>query len=425
MLAALGFATIAVFLFVIMTGRMSVLATLILVPVVFGLFSGAGFTLGPMMLEGLIKVAPVGIMITFALLYFGLMLDRGLFDPLVRAILRVCKGDPVRITIATAALTTMVALDGDGSTTFLITITALRPVYDRLGMNRLYLSGVIGLAAGIMNIIPWGGPTARVMTALAADATAVFNPLVPVMAAGLLWVVGVAAFFGIKERRRLGWTAANSSNSVDEEIPLNTSWKFWFNLGLTAVLVAALLTAAMPLPILFILAFAIALVVNCPKFEDQQRQIVVHAESVVAVTSMVFAAGIFTGILTGTHMVEAMSKAAVSIIPSGAADAFSSIVALTSMPLSLAITADAYYFGVLPVLTEAGRALGLDPLDIGRAALLGQMTTGFPVTPLAAATFILVGRSGVSLGAHQRFLFPWALGSMAVMAAVAYLMGVI
>ena len=252
-----------------MTGRMSVLAALILVPIIFGVFSGAGFALGPMMLEGLIKVAPVGIMITFALLYFGLMLDRGLFDPLVRAILRICKGDPVRITVATAVLTTVVALDGDGSTTFLITITALRPVYDRLGMNRLYMSGVIGLAAGIMNIIPWGGPTTRVMAALAADATLVFNPLVPVMAAGLLWVVGVAAYFGVKERRRLGWKAEDTTAIPQEEAPLNTSWKFWFNLGLTIVLLAALLTAVLPLPILFILAFAVALVVNCPKLEDQ------------------------------------------------------------------------------------------------------------------------------------------------------------
>ena len=79
------------------------------------------------------------------------------------------------------------------------------------------------------------------------------------------------------------------------------------------------------------------------------------------------------------------------------------------MPLSLAITADAYYFGVLPVLTEAGRALGLDPLDIGRAALLGQMTTGFPISPLTAATFILVARSGVSLGAHTEI--PISLGA--------------
>jgi CitMHS family citrate-Mg2+:H+ or citrate-Ca2+:H+ symporter len=124
-------------------------------------------------------------------------------------------------------------------------------------------------------------------------------------------------------------------------------------------------------------------------------------------------------------MIDAMAKAALSVIPDGAAGGFSSIVAVTSMPLSLALTGDAYYFGVLPILTEAGKALGLDPLAIARAGLLGQMTVGFPITPLAAATFILVGRSGVSLGAHQKFLFPWAMGSTIVMTIAAYLLGVI
>jgi len=425
MLALLGFSTIAVFLLVIMTGRLSALTALILVPVVFGILTGAGLGLGPMMLDGVIKVAPVGVMIAFAILYFGLMLDRGLFDPLIRAILRVCKGDPVRITIATAVLTTLVALDGDGATTFMITITALRPIYDKLGMSRLVMSAIIGLAAGIMNIIPWGGPTARVMTTLSADATAIFNPLVPVMASGLLWVVAVAAYFGVKERRRLGWTGQENAPELETSPPVPVTWKFWFNLGLTLVLLTALLLALLPLPVLFILAFAIALIVNHPNLEDQQKQIASHAESVVAVVALIFAAGIFTGILTGTNMIDAMSTAALSVMPQGADGAFSSIVALTSMPLSLALTGDAYYFGVLPILTEAGSALGLDPLDVGRAALLGQMTTGFPVSPLVAATYILVGRSGVTLGAHQKFLFPWAMGSTVVMTISAYLLGVI
>ncbi|MBY0511740.1 MAG: citrate:proton symporter [Rhodospirillaceae bacterium] len=424
MSAVLGFSAIAVFLYVIMAGRMSVLAALVLIPVAFGIMTGAGWGLGPMMLDGLAKVAPVGIMIAFALLYFGLMLDRGLFDPLIRWILRICKGDPVRITVATAVLTTLVALDGDGSTTFLITIAALRPIYDRLGMNRLVMTAVIGLSAGIMNILPWGGPTARVMTVFSADATAVFNPLVPVMGVGLLWTVAVAIFFGIRERKRLGWTPEQNI-AVAQEPPKPTTWHFWFNLGLTLALLAGLLAAALPLPVLFVLASAIALVVNFPKLEDQTKQIVAHADSVVAVTSLVFAAGIFTGVLTGTGMIDAMAKAALSVIPAEATGVFTIIVALTSMPLSLALTGDAYYFGVVPVLAQAGSALGLDVLQVGRAALLGHMTTGFPLSPLTAATFILVGRSGVNLGAHQKYMFPWAFGSTVVMAAAAYMMGVI
>ena len=156
-----------------------------------------------MMLDGIAKVAPVGVMIIFAVLYFGLMLDVGLFDPMITRLLRLVKGDPVKVALATAVLTMAVSLDGDGATTFLITVSAMLPLYQRLGMDRLVLSGIVALGAGVMNIIPWGGPTVRAMAALKADASVIFNPVVPAMIAGIAWVLFVAFMLGRREKRRL------------------------------------------------------------------------------------------------------------------------------------------------------------------------------------------------------------------------------
>ena len=140
---------------------------------------------------------------------------------------------------------------------------------------------------------------------------------------------------------------------------------------------------------------------------------------------MIFAAGIFTGILTGTKMIGAMSQTLVSLIPTSMGSFLSLIVAVTSMPFSLIFTPDAYYFGVLPIISQTAAAFGVEPAQIGRAAILGQMTTGFPLSPLTASTFILVGMSGVELGDHQRFIFKWAFGSTIVMTIVAWVIGVI
>ncbi len=436
MLAALGFATIAVFLAAVMTKRLSVLIALILVPTVFAVLAGAGPELGKMMVDGLIKVAPVGVMIIFAVLYFGLMLDVGLFDPMIGRLLKMVKGDPLKVCLATAALTMAVSLDGDGATTFLITVSAMLPLYQRLGMSRLVLSGIVCLGAGVMNLIPWGGPTVRAMAALKADASLIFNPVVPAMAVGILWVFAVAYFFGRKERARIGVIALDAAEPADEdesdgalhahrEARQSSPLVFWFNAALTALLIVALLLSWLPLPILFILAFAVALLVNHPTWEEQQKHLVSHASSVVTVSTMIFAAGIFTGVLTGTKMIEAMAAAAVSVIPPSMADYLPLIVAVTSMPLSLVFTPDAYYFGALPVLAQAAGSMGIDPVVIGRAAILGQMTTGFPLSPLTASTFILIGLSGVNLGDHQRHIFPWAFGTTLVMTAVAYLTGAI
>ena len=429
MLALLGFLIIGVFLFLIMTNRLSVLIALVLVPTVFALIGGFGLKMGDMMLEGIIKVAPTGIMIVFAVLYFGLMIDTGLFNPMISKMLRLVKGDPLKVVVGTAIATMLVSLDGDGASTFMITITALLPLYKRLKMNPLILSGVVALGAGVMNLAPWGGPTARAMTTFNADSSQLFNPVIPAMIAGIVWVLASAFWLGKKERQRLGVIEleAHVQGFTEHAAALEAKGPrlFWFNLVLTILLLIALIKVWLPLPILFIVAFVIALLVNYPNPEEQQKRLLSHANNVLIVSTMIFAAGIFTGILTGTKMINGMASAMVSIIPESLASYLPVLVAVTSMPLSLVFTPDAYYFGVLPIISQTASNFGIDPIEIGRAAILGQMTTGFPLSPLTASTFILVGLAGVNLGDHQRFIFKWAFGTTIVMTIVALITGAI
>ncbi|MFV5313690.1 CitMHS family transporter [Priestia megaterium] len=429
MLALLGFLIIGVFLFLIMTNRLSVLIALVLVPTVFALIGGFGLEMGDMMLEGIIKVAPTGIMIVFAVLYFGLMIDTGLFNPMISKMLRLVKGDPLKVVVGTAIVTMLVSLDGDGASTFMITITALLPLYKRLKMNPLILSGVVALGAGVMNLAPWGGPTARAMTTFNADSSQLFNPVIPAMIAGIVWVLASAFWLGKKERQRLGVIEleAHIQGFTEHAAALEAKGPrlFWFNLALTILLLIALIKVWLPLPILFIVAFVIALLVNYPNPEEQQKRLLSHANNVLIVSTMIFAAGIFTGILTGTKMIDGMASAMVSIIPESLASYLPILVAVTSMPLSLVFTPDAYYFGVLPIISQTASNFGIDPIEIGRAAILGQMTTGFPLSPLTASTFILVGLAGVNLGDHQRFIFKWAFGTTIVMTIVALITGAI
>jgi citrate-Mg2+:H+ or citrate-Ca2+:H+ symporter, CitMHS family len=424
MLAASGFLTVGIFLALVLSRRVSVLFALTLVPIAAALASGSGGKLGGLIGDGLTKVAPVAIMITFAVLYFSLMVDSGLFDPAVARILRWAGGDPLKITVGTALLTLLVALDGDGASTFLITVSALLPIYQRLGMRRIVLAGVICLAAGVMNMVPWGGPTARAMAALKLDSNEIFLPVLPAMAAGIIWVLVAAYLIGRAERKRLG--ILDDLPGTDRP-PLTGAdrVRFWLNLVLTLALVGCLLAQVADLEVLFLLAFLIALLINRPTWAGQQELLSKHGYNVVLVVAVIFAAGVFTGILTGTGMIRAMAQALVSIIPHSAAGALPVATAITSMPLSLVFTPDAYYYGVVPVLAETASAFGGDPAAIGRAAILGQMTTGFPLSPLTASTFILLGMAKVDIGDHQRFIFGWAFGTTAVMTVVALLTGVL
>jgi CitMHS family citrate-Mg2+:H+ or citrate-Ca2+:H+ symporter len=192
---------------------------------------------------------------------------------------------------------------------------------------------------------------------------------------------------------------------------------------MTIGLIVTLMKGWVPAPALFVVASMLALVINYPKLPDQQKILRGHGNNIFMVSSMIFAAGIFSGILTGSKMIEAMATALVSLIPQQHATLLPTLTALTSMPASMLFTPDAYYFGVVPILSQTATQFGMDPLEIGRAALLGQMTVGFPISPLTASTFLLVGLSEVDLGDHQRFIFKWAWGTTIVMTIVALLTG--
>src|SRR5699024_5926955 len=243
MLALLGFLTIAVFLALILTKRMSVIAALIVIPTVFALLGGITADLGPMMLEGITGVAPTGIMLAFAILYFGIMNQAGLFDPIISRILKLIIGDPAKIVIVTAVVAMVSHLDGSGASTFLITIPAFLPLYDKLEIRRFVSAGIVALGAGTMNLVPWGGPTARAASALNTDATSIFNPIIPAMIAGVLWVLFVAYLLGKKERKRLGVQEIDydyHSELSEKEKALKRPKLFWVNLLLTILVIVAL-----------------------------------------------------------------------------------------------------------------------------------------------------------------------------------------
>ncbi|HZG72067.1 MAG TPA: CitMHS family transporter [Chondromyces sp.] len=433
MLALLGFSMIFVFMFLIMTKRLSALIALMVIPVLFGIIGGFGGDLGEMMLTGIKDIAPTGIMLMFAILYFGIMIDTGLFDPIISRLLKIVKGDPLKIVVGTAVLTLLVSLDGDGTTTYMIVVSAMLPLYTAIGMNPLILACVIMLAGGVMNITPWGGPTARAMSALGLDASDLFVPLIPSMIGGALWVILVAYYFGKKERKRLGildFELKHENQMAHEQQAATLAddhtsrpHLLWVNALLTITLLVCLILGVMPLPALFMIAFALAVLINYPNLEQQKERIESHAGNVLAVVSLVFAAGIFTGILSGTKMVDAMANGLVSLIPDALGPYLPIITAIASMPFTFFMSNDAFYFGVLPILAEAGAAYGIDPAVIGRASLVGQPV--HLLSPLVASTYLLVGMAKVDFGDHQRFTLKWAIGTTVVMTLVAVLTGVI
>jgi CitMHS family citrate-Mg2+:H+ or citrate-Ca2+:H+ symporter len=476
---------IAVFMVLIMTKKLTPVLALIIVPTIFGLFAGAGLGIGPMVMDSMKSMTSTAALLMFAIIYFGLMIDVGLFDPLVRFILRKLGNDPAKVVLGTAILAAAVSLDGDGSTTFILTTAAMLPVYLRLKMSPVVLTCVAGLANGTMNILPWGGPTARAATALKLDVNDVFVPMVPSLIAGLIVVLAFSWLLGLQERNRLHsvapeiWGAGDAgmsdggagrfgfgfgrkgtgprlqgpgaavpaaglasvavldrteglvdaSDSAMADTALDPNRKtlrpklFWFNLGLTVAVMGTLVANVVPLPFVFMVGSAVALLVNFPKVKDQGAQLIAHAPSIVAVVSMVMAAAVLTGVLNGTGMVKAMSTWLVQVIPADMGPLMAVITGLLSIPMTFFMSNDAFYFGVLPVLSETAAHYGVGAADMARASITGQP---FHLqSPLVPAILLLVSLAKVDLGDHhKKVLWRTAVISL-VMLGVGVLTGAI
>ncbi|WP_147197738.1 CitMHS family transporter [Pantoea sp. MBD-2R] len=424
MLTILGFSMVTCFMYLIMSKRMSALIALIIVPTTFALVFGYYQGLGEMMLNGVKALAPTGVMLTFSILYFGLMIDAGLFDPLVRFILKLVRGDPLKVLVGTAILTLLVSLDGDSSTTYMIAVAAFLPLYRKLGMNVLAMTCLVNLASGIMNLSPWGGPTARAAAALRIDALDIFIPMLPAMFIACVTLVGMAVLFGLRERKRLGVISISNQHLDEIELGLGDAKEceanrrpkmFWPNFILTTALLVLLVTGLMPIQILFMLAFAIAVMLNYPSLEQQKARISAHAGNVLAVTSLIFAAGIFTGILSGTGMVDAMAKSLLAVIPHSFGPYLAVFTALVSLPFTFFMSNDAFYFGILPVIAQTAAGYGISAEEIARASIIGQPF--HLLSPLVPSVYLLVGLAKVDIGDHQRFSIKWGiLVSMALLA---------
>lgn len=444
MLVILGFGMIVTFMCLIMTKRLTPVAALIIVPIIFGLIAGGGLGLGGTILSSIKTVAPTACLLFFAIIFFGMMIDVGMFDPLIKLILKFVHHDPVRLTLGTALLTTIVSLDGDGSTTFIIVTSAFLPIYLRLGMNPWVLTCIAATANGVLNTVPWGGSTARAAAALKVNPVDIFVPMIPAISAAAIALLVLAYLLGLQERKRIGrlelrpseglLSSPSALHSANGEVTANLTQPgtepdvtggtrddfavpisahglvlhrpnakphlTWVNAFLTLGVMTLLVVGIIPSPVVFLMGVAVALVINFPRVEDQSEQIKSHASSIVGVVGMVFAATVLTGVLSGSGMVDAMAKWLVTVIPTSWGPHLAVVTGLVSIPMTFFTSNDAFYFGVLPILAETASHFGISAVEMARAALVGQPL--HQSSPLVASFLLLVGLAKVELGEHSR-----------------------
>ena len=437
-LALLGFATVIAVIVLLLrnvtvpslafVSVSTITAIILVVTKAFTLDEVAGF-----IKEGVKGVHGTAVLFIFSVLFFGVMTDAGMFDKIIGALMKKVGNNVVGVTLMTCIIAIIGHLDGGGASTFLITIPAMLPVYKRLHMRRETLLLICVTAMGVMNLMPWGGPTMRAASVIEVEPNDLWFQLMPMQVVGFVLAIGTAIFWGFQEKKRiakLGDAAAEEAGKYDDSdegagnTDLARPQNFVFNVILTLAVIIVLVMDIFPAYYVFMVGCALGILVNYRGKKLHSSIIKSHASAGLSMASTILCAGVFLGVLSKSGIMEKMAVMMANVIPTSLGKFLPVIIGILSVPLALLFDTDSYFYGLLPVLVSVGNQFGVNPAHIAIAMVVCRNCATF-ISPVAPATYLGIGLAGVEIKDHIKYCFGWQWGVSIVCLVAGLIMGVI
>ncbi|MFD1416204.1 CitMHS family transporter [Oceanobacillus jeddahense] len=432
----------------LIASKVSPIVGMTIIPIIGAFLAGFNFTdLSAFLTDGSERVMGVVIMFIFAIVYFGIMQDSGLFNPFIRFMILVTKGNVIIVAMATAVIGMIAQLDGAGASTFLLCIPALLPLYKELHMSRYLLLLLVALSASVINMIPWGGPSARAATAIDMELIEFYLPLIPIQGIGIVLILALAALLGIREKRKISKKAAageitkeeninilaiadnftqkqNEEMATAKEQPRDIKGRNWANLILTVLVLGTMMAGLLEPQYAFMIGVALALPLNYQGVDNQMNRVKVHAPNALMMAAVILAAGVFLGVLNKSDMLEQIALAAVAIMPAFVIPFIHVIVGILGVPLDLLTSTDAYYFALLPIVDQIASTQGIPSVSTAYSMMIGNIIGTF-VSPFSPALWLGIGLASANMGKHIKYSFFWLWGFSIVLLGCAILIGVV
>lgn len=426
-LVAIGFIMVIVLIALLLSGKTTPMIAFVLVSFVGAL--AAGFSLSEINTfvgDGVKTVINSVGMAMFATAFFTIMTSVGVFDPLVKFLSKYA-GNVTIILVMTYLIATVGHFDTGTTSTILLTIPMMLPLYRKFNIRVELMFLMIGMAVSMMNLLPMGGGMIGLSAISGIDVGVLFNNIVPIIAIG--WFVNIILIifvYGRTEKKRIAKMTENEKQIQDEEYrellevgrkgsgiqEVKMDIKYWLNLILTLGAVVVVFMDVIRAYFVFMIAFMIALLINYKGNKAKQDVVKMCAGNCYPIAAVMMCAGCFVGVMSGSGMLTEMASFIVSMIPENMHSVYNAVLAIVCTPMGIALGSQAYYYGFSPLLLEVGATMGVDTLSTIATLQISQNAFGF-ITPVSAVNHLACGMLGRDIKDVFKFCFP-RLGLMLI-----------
>ena len=444
----LGFACIVAIVVTLFKSKTLPSIAFIIFPMILGVilvFGGyySWENIGKLIKSGFSSTGPTAALFVFSVLYFGIMTDAGMFDVIIGKLMLLVKDNVIGVCVMTCIIALIGHLDGGGASTFCIVVPAMLPVYKKMHMRPTTLLRISVIAMGVLNLMPWAGPTMRAATVLGIEAGSLWQTILPIQACGIVLALAAAVLNGIIEQKRgaglngkLAQEATHLNSVVEAAAEAESANNdlarpklFVFNIILTIAVIALLIKDIFPSYVPFMIGVAIAILVNYPGAKMQKKIINLHSGPALMMCSTLMGAAVLMGILVKdiegvNSVITCMSNLISSILPTALGQHLPLVIGILSVPLALAFDTDSYFYGMLPVMIGIGEGFGVGAMPIAVAMVVCRNCATF-ISPMVPATLLGVGLADVDIKDHIKNSFLWVWTFSIICMLIGVIVGII
>lgn len=431
--AILGYSMVIFMIVLLLKKKLTPVMAFILLPPIAALIAGYSVSeIADFIKQGVSGTMGSALLALCSMVFFSIMTDNGLFDPAVDFMVKKCGNRIAAVTVVAAAIAHISHLDTGSTSTLLVTIPTMLPIFKRMKIDPKILYVIIGQAIGTMNFLPWGGGVSRAAALSGLDPTYIFTHIAPCFFAALIFNFASAWFYGIKAQKAGPYALADAEGGSASDVGLEINadritvvdGKYWRNLIITLFIIVLVFLGIFPGYYVFMFGLVLALFNNYKGTAEWDGALDKYAKNAYRVSLTMFCAGVFVGVLTKSDLMPNMASLVVGLIPETAKGFYGVICAALAFIVGAMLNADGYMYGMLPLLIESGEIIGYATEPILFISVIIRDTVQF-ITPTVAIPWMACGMLGVEFRDCFKKILPTLLCLAAVEVVVAIMFGIL